>query len=162
MTMKLKVAAVALLCVAGAALYAQQPKNSYDPNRGNDPNAVRDYSNAIRNYYSGAAPQGRIDPDERLADMEKRLEGLLAVVKALRKDLKAKGPDAASIRLKNADATTAANMLQRFFEGREGVRVEADPRANTIIILGGDKALADAKKLIEILEEGKPSEPRRK
>jgi hypothetical protein len=155
MATKLKLAALALVCLGGAGLvFAQPAKNSpSDPSRGN-------YRSAVLEYYSRgqSAPQGRPDPDQRLADMEKRLEGLLADVKALRKDLSKSGAGSTVIPLRKADAVLAGKMLDAVFEGRTGVTLTIDGRTNSIIIQGGEKDLKEARRIIEVLEEGKPAQ----
>jgi RNA polymerase sigma factor (sigma-70 family) len=155
MTANLKLAAFALVCLAGAALYAQQPAQ----NRGSDPYRGGDATSPSgQNPFGGrGAPQGRLDPDQRLADMEQRLEGLLADVKALRKDLKKNSADTAVLKLKHVEASQAAKMLGAVFEGRGEVRVTYDAQTNSIFIQAGEKELKEARKIVEVLDEAKPA-----
>ena len=78
MTAKLKLAALVLVCLAGAALYAQQPAQnapyrapSYPSRGGGNPATGQDP------FGASTGQAGRLDTDQRLADMEKRLEGLI-------------------------------------------------------------------------------------
>ena len=61
------------------------------------------------------------------------------------------------LQLERTDAVLAAKLLEAAFEGRGGVTVTADGRANSVIVRGGEKELMEARRLIEVLDEGEPS-----
>jgi hypothetical protein len=155
MSTKLKFAALAVLCITGAGLvFAQQPgQNSpFRPDQGGGATGL------FGPNPLGRPAQGQPDPDQRLADIEKRLEGLLADVKALRKDLKKSGAGTTVIKLKKADALLAGKMLNTVFDGRGGMSVVVDSDTNSVHIKAGEKELTEARKLLEVLDEGKPTQ----
>ena len=114
-------------------------------------------------------PAAAPELDRRLADLERRLEGALGEVKAIRHALKTAGAGAApgptAIRLKSAPAARAAEVLRAAFpEGQ--VRITRDDRTNTIFVQAGAADLRAVRRLLQALEgeqEGaadKPSQPR--
>ena len=89
--------------------------------------------------------------DRRLADLERRLEGALGEVKAIRGALKTAGAGATPIRLKSARAARAAEVLRAAFpEGR--VRITRDDQTNTIFVQAAAADLRAVRRLLEALD----------
>src|SRR5262245_57745949 len=106
-------------------------------------------------------PPKATEAEHRLAEMEKRIKTLLEDVQALRKEipLKPERPGAKMtfnvLTLKHADATAMVKILNDLFRTQERtqMRIVADPRTNSVIVLATAETLEAIKELLQVLEE---------
>jgi len=106
-------------------------------------------------------PSKATEAEQRLAEMEKKIKTLLEDVQALRKEipLKPERPGAKMtfnvLTLKHADATAMVKILNDLFRTTERtqMRIVADPRTNSVIVLATAETLEAIKELLQVLEE---------
>lgn len=162
--LKLGAALALALCVTAAgfvahrSLFAQQPRypslpaQSSSPYRSGGGDELRIDG---QNPYGPAPRHGRpLDADQRLADMEKRLEALLGDVRALRQELKKAAAGPSSFTLKYIKASRAAEVVQAAFPDR-AIRLTTDDSTNSLFIQAADKELKEVRKLLEVLDAAK-------
>jgi RNA polymerase sigma-70 factor (ECF subfamily) len=111
------------------------------------------------------SPATAPDIDQRLANLELRLEGALREVKEIRHALKTAStgapPKPTPIRLKSARAARAAEVLRAAFpEGQ--LRITCDDQTNTVFVQAGPAHLRAAQRLLQALDgeqEGASEKP---
>jgi RNA polymerase sigma factor (sigma-70 family) len=138
--------------VAHQTLTAQQPNvppTSYQPG---DPNgAAPDFKRGFGGRPNQAPPPNL---DQSLADLEKRLEGALDEVRALRQAVKATQAGMTTFPLKHANAADVAEVLRAAYADAH-LRITTDDRTNSIILQAGPADTQAVRRLLEVLDSKK-------
>src|SRR5262249_27412305 len=109
---------------------------------------------------NGAGPRGGLNQappaniDQSLADLEKRLEGALDEVRALRRAVKTTHAGATTFPLKHASAARAAEVLRAAYPDMK-IRITTDDGTNTVFIQAGPAETQAVGRLLEALDAKK-------
>jgi type II secretory pathway component GspD/PulD (secretin) len=139
--------------IAHQTLTAQQPFEPAGQHKFGDPNGA---ANSFQNAFQRGGQNQAMPPniDQSLADLEKRLEGALDEVRALRQAVKAIRGGMTTFPLKHANAADVAEVLRAAYPDAQ-LRITTDDRTNSVILQAGPADTQAVRRLLEALDSKK-------
>jgi RNA polymerase sigma factor (sigma-70 family) len=154
---QLGIGCLALILCLGGGFVAHQTLTAQQP-AGEKPadSAPSGRGRANELFGEDKAMRPAVPPDieRRLAELEKRLEGALDEVKALRQALKTSRGGMTAFPLKHASADNAVEVIRAAYPDGQ-LRITRDDQTNTVYVQGTPEGIQAVRRLLEALDAKK-------